>query len=154
MKLSEVLNIETIVPELSSSNKPDILKELSSYISLKYSNVNENKIFETLLDRENICSTAVDEGVAIPHGKLSGLNNIITMVARKKDGVDFDSLDGNLTNLFILVLSPIDSSGQHINLLARISKIFKDQNLRAKLLEAETKEQIYEILIEEDEKLQ
>ena len=154
MKLSEVLNIETIVPELSSSNKPDILKELSSYISLKYSNVNENKIFETLLDRENICSTAVDEGVAIPHGKLSGLNNIITMVARKRDGVDFDSLDGNLTNLFILVLSPIDSSGQHINLLARISKIFKDQNLRAKLLEAETKEQIYEILIEEDEKLQ
>ena len=153
MKLSEVLKKEAVLANLDAADKTEVLKELSSFTADYYSSLNEAKLLEVLTAREKICSTALDEGVAIPHGKLSGINGIIAVFARKKDGVNFDSLDGNPTQLFMLLLSPENSTGEHINALARISKIFKNKMTRSKLLEANSKEEIYDILIEEDEKL-
>ena len=153
MKLSEVLKKEAVLANLDAADKTEVLKELSSFTADYYSSLNEAKLLEVLTAREKICSTALDEGVAIPHGKLSGINGIIAVFARKKDGVNFDSLDGNPTQLFMLLLSPENSTGEHINALARISKIFKNKMTRSKLLEANSKEEIYDILIEEDERL-
>lgn len=153
MKLSEVLKKEAVLANLDAADKAEVLKELSYFTADNYPSLNEAKLYEALTAREKICSTALDEGVAIPHGKLSGINSIIAVFARKNDGVNFDSLDGNPTQLFMLLLSPENSSGDHINALARISKIFKNKVIRSKLLEANSKEEIYDILIEEDEKL-
>lgn len=152
MKLADVLNKDSIIPDLTSKSKTEVLREFSSYVSKVLQNLNSEKIYETLIEREKLCSTAIDEGVAIPHGKFGGITNIIAAFGRSEGGVEFESLDGNPTKLFILILSPDNSSGNHIKVLARVSKIFKKPETRSRLMEAKSNDEIYNILIDEDDK--
>jgi PTS system nitrogen regulatory IIA component len=152
MKIVDVLKKESVIPELHSKNKPEVVKELSQLVSSLYPNINTDRLFQILMEREKLCSTAVDSGVAIPHGKLGGISNIIAAFGRSVQGIDFESLDGNPSHLFILILAPENSSGAHLKLLARISKIFRIPEFRARLMEAKTQDEIYEIIAEEDAK--
>ena len=152
MKLTDVLKKESIIPNLTSRNKAELLRELSEHLTSVYTNINTERVFNVLLEREKLCSTAVDEGVAIPHGKLSGISSIIAAFGRSKEGIDFDSLDGNPTHLFILLLAPENSAGMHIKLLAKISRIFKIRSVRSQLMDAKSRDEIYEIITEEDDK--
>ncbi len=91
--------------------------------------------------------------MAIPHGKVSGISNIIAAFGRSVEGVDFDSLDGKPTHLFILLLAPETSSGIHLKLLARISRMFSNPQFRSRLMIAATEEELYHMIIEEDAKI-
>lgn len=150
MKISDFLERKTIIPNLHSQTKPDVIKELAEKIATVYPNINEERLVEVLMDREKLCSTAVDSGVAIPHAKLSGISNIIVGLGRSTDGIDFDSLDSKKTHLFIVLIAPENSTGSHIQLLARISKIFKNPDLRASLMNCESQDEIYESVTMED----
>lgn len=151
MKIANVLKKEFIFPELVSKTKTEVIEELSRKVAELSINLSFEKVRETLLERENLCSTAVDSGVAIPHGKISDTSRIITAFGRSREGIDFESLDGNRTKLFILVIAPDNAAGSHIKLLARISKIFRKEEIRNALLNAETADELYNIIIEEDE---
>ena len=151
MKVSKFIKIENIVPELKANNKTEILKELTGVVSSNSSNLNYQKTLETIQERENLCSTAMDEGVAIPHGKLHGISNIIIAFGKSSKGIDFDSLDNKPTSLFILLLSPENSSKQHIQALAKISNIFKNNSLRENIINSDNAEEILELITEEDE---
>jgi PTS system nitrogen regulatory IIA component len=111
---------------------------------------------ETLLgvleEREALQSTGIGEGVAIPHGKLPGLQRLIASFARSREGVDFESIDGQPTHLFFLLVVPEHSGGQHLKALARISRFFRDAAFRTRLQEAETVEDVYRAIEEEDAK--
>ncbi len=152
MKISDVLERKTIIPNLHSKTKPDVIKELAENIASAYPNINDERLVEVLMEREKLCSTAVDFGVAIPHAKLSGISNIIAGFGRSAQGIDFDSLDSKKTHLFIILIAPENSVGDHIQLLARISKIFKNPDLRARLMDCESQDEIYESIILEDAK--
>jgi len=152
MKIVDVLKKECIIPNLHSKTKPEVIKEISERVASQYPNINTERLIEILLEREKLCSTAVDAGVAIPHGKLSGLSNIITAFGRSLEGIDFESLDGKPTHLFILLIAPENSAGAHLKLLARISRIFKDPDFRSRIMEARSQDEIHEIITEEDEK--
>ncbi|HSE83745.1 MAG TPA: PTS sugar transporter subunit IIA [Thermodesulfobacteriota bacterium] len=152
MKLVDALKKESIIPNLTSRNKVELIRELSERVTSVYPNMNTERVFNVLMEREKLCSTAVDEGVAIPHGKLSGISNVIAAFGRSKEGIDFDSLDGNPTHLFILLLAPENSAGMHIKLLAKISRVFKIRSFRSLLMEAKSRDEIYEIIAEEDDK--
>lgn len=152
MKLADVLYKDSIISDLKSKSKTEVLKEFSSYVSKVLQNLNSEKIYETLIEREKLCSTAIDEGVAIPHCKFGGVTNFIAVFGRSKGGIDFESLDGKPTQLFILILSPDNSSGDHIKVLARVSKIFKNSETRSRLMKASSNDEIYNILIDEDDK--
>lgn len=149
-----MLEKENIIANLNSETKNGVIKELSDQISSTKPSIDSGELYEVLLKREKLCSTAMNSGVAIPHGKLSGLNNIVAGIARSKKGIEFDALDGEKTSIFILLVSPERSNNKHINLLARFSKIFKKAEIRKKILNAKSSDEIYEIIIEEDEKLQ
>lgn len=151
MKVSELLKIENIVPELKAENKEEVLKELTEVITSNTSSLNFEKTFETVQERENLCSTAMDEGVAIPHGKLHGLSNSVIAFGRSRKGIDFDSLDNKPTSLFIMILSPENSSKKHIQALAKISNIFKTSDFRNNILKSDTAEEILGLIKEEDE---
>ncbi len=151
MKVSELLKIENIVPELKAENKEEVLKELTEVITSNTSSLNFEKTFETVQERENLCSTAMDEGVAIPHGKLHGLSNSVIAFGRSRKGIDFDSLDNKPTSLFIMILSPENSSNKHIQALAKISNIFKTSDFRNNILKSDTAEEILGLIKEEDE---
>ncbi len=153
MKISDVLERETIIPDLQSKTKEDVIRELAENLASAHPGINDEKLIEVLMEREKLCSTAVDSGVAIPHAKLSGISDIIAGFGRSVEGIDYDSLDAELTHLFIILVAPETSIGAHIQLLARISKIFRNPDLRAKLLTLETKDEIYDSIIMEDAKL-
>lgn len=153
MKISDVLERETIIPDLQSRTKEDVVRELAENLASAHPGINDEKLIEVLMEREKLCSTAVDSGVAIPHAKLSGISDIIAGFGRSVEGIDYDSLDAELTHLFIILVAPETSIGAHIQLLARISKIFRNPDLRAKLLTLETKDEIYDSIIMEDAKL-
>lgn len=152
MKINEILSKEAIVADLKSTTKPDLIRELSDHMISIHPNLNPDTLFEALMQREKLCSTAVDSGVAIPHAKLSGLTNIIAAFAISRQGIDFDSLDGNPTHLFFLLLAPENSAGAHLKLLARISNSLRSEEFRKMLQEAQSQEEIYELIEEEDEK--
>lgn len=153
MKLSDVLERKAVIPDLKSKSKPGVISELAETISEVYPNINDERLIEVLMEREKLCSTAVDSGVAIPHAKLSGLASTIAAFGRSAEGIDFDSLDARPTHLFIALIAPETSAGTHIQLLARISKIFRNAELRSRLMKSESRDEIYEMIILEDAKL-
>jgi PTS system nitrogen regulatory IIA component len=152
MKIADVLERKTIITNLEAKSKPEVIEELAERISSVFTNINQERLVEVLMEREKLCSTAVDSGVAIPHAKLSGISNIIAGFGRSAEGIDFDSLDAKKTHLFIVVIAPENSTGSHIQLLARISKIFRNPELRAEIMECESQDDIFEAIIREDEK--
>lgn len=152
LEINDVLKKESVIPNLYSKTKSEVIRELSDKVATIYPNFNRENLISVLLEREKLCSTAVDEGVAIPHGKMSGISSIIVAFGRSIEGIDFESLDGNPTHLFILLIAPENSSGVHLKLLARISRIFKNPDFRSRITKAGSQDEIYELILQEDAK--
>jgi PTS system nitrogen regulatory IIA component len=106
---------------------------------------------KTLLDREKLGSTGIGDGIAIPHGKLADLDELIVSFGRSRQGVEFDSMDGKPANLFFLLLAPENTTGLHLKALAKISKMLKDSAFRKKLIEAKSKDELYVIIADKDD---
>ena len=153
MKISDALEPNSVIPSLKSKDKVKVIEELGEMLAEAHPVINKERLIEALLEREKLCSTAVDSGVAIPHAKLSGISNIILGFGKSEKGIEFDSLDRLPTHLFIILVSPENSAGEHIDLLARISMIFKQADFRTRLLQEGSKQELYEYIISEDEKL-
>lgn len=152
MKLVEFLRPEFIIPELSGHNKPMVLAELARHLARVQPGLDAEMLNRVLTQREELASTAIGEDIAIPHGKLDALPRMIGCVARSSRGVPFDSIDGKPTHLFFVLIAPEHSTGLHLRALARISRVFKDADFRARLLRAPTAAEIFRVIAEEDAK--
>ena len=152
MRIVEILQPDSIVSELSGTSKPEILRELAGTLANQHAALAADQVARVLLEREELASTAIGEGVAIPHGKLSQVSEIVACLGRARNGVDFDSMDGAPTYLFFVLVAPEASTGAHLKALARISRLFKDAAFRARLLEAADADELFEILAAEDAK--
>jgi PTS system nitrogen regulatory IIA component len=151
MKVSDIFRKEHIVEGLKSKTKRDVLAELSGVFlrgDVKYSH---EDMVNTLLEREKLGSTGIGDGVAIPHGKLANLEELIVSFGRSKEGVEFDAMDGKPAHIFFLLMAPEDTTGKHLKALAKISKMLKDNTFRKKLLEAKSKDELYMIITEKDD---
>jgi PTS system nitrogen regulatory IIA component len=96
-------------------------------------------------------STGIGDGIAIPHGRLKEIKNIICSFGRTREGIDFQSIDEKPSHLFFLLFAPEESAGEHLQALARLSRILKDGRLRKRLMEAASEKEIYRLIAEEDE---
>ena len=152
MKITDILKKEHIIKDLNSSDKKNVLDELSSFLEDKGEITSKENLLVALIEREKLGSTGIGENVAIPHAKISEIDNIITVFGRSKNGVEFESLDQKPVNFIFLVLAPENSTGQHLKALARISRLFKNPSLRESVLSANEADQIYSILVDEDSK--
>jgi len=150
MKITDILTPEMVVPELSADNKPDVLRELAGRLCSGFREIALDKVVGVLAERERMGSTAIGDGIAIPHGKLKGLTRIIGIFGRSTKGVDFESLDGKPTHLFFVLMAPDDSASLHLKALARVSRLFKDEAFRDRLLKAADAAEIYRLIKEED----
>ena len=154
MKIMDFLSKKAIVLDIKAINKEDTIKELvdtmidSGEIDKKY----RNKLIEALMAREQLGSTAIGQGVAIPHAKTDGVEKLMAAFGISKKGVNFDSLDGEPAYIFFLLLAPQDSAGPHLKALARISRILKDKYFRDKLHNSPDEKAVIDIISEEDEK--
>ena len=152
MTLMEILSGKSLIVGLQGQNKREILEELVDTLEVGDKITDRDKVLEAVLQREEIMSTGIGHGIAIPHGKSEYVTELGGVLGLKREGVDFDALDGQPTYIFFLLVSPMDVSGPHIKALARISRLLKGEDFRQRLIHAADKETAIQIL-EEEEKL-
>ena len=154
MKIMEFLSPQAITMEIQSSKKEDVIKELvetliaAGEIDKKY----RAKLIEALMGREALGSTAIGQGVAIPHAKCDCVTKLVAAFGLSRKGIDFDSLDGESVYIFFLLVAPQDSAGPHLKALARISRLLKDKYFRETLRACADAPAVVKIISDEDEK--
>lgn len=153
MKITDFLDASHIIPSLKGKDKNAVLMEMAELVAFHCRSVDSQQLFKVLVEREKISSTAIGEGVAIPHGKLAGIERVYGVFGRSSQGVDFNALDGELSYLFFLLVAPEDAGGDHLKALARISRLLKEATFRAKLMEGKTREEIFRTIKEGDERV-
>jgi len=145
MNLKKLLGKENVFLDLKSSSKEDIIKEMIDRLVVSGKIKDRDAALEAVLTREEKMSTGMEYGIAIPHGKTDSVDHLITAVALKKEGVDFDSMDGQVSKVFIMTISPLSRSGPHIQFLAEVSKLLKEPEAREMLLAARTVEEVIRV---------
>ncbi|MGE4505609.1 MAG: PTS sugar transporter subunit IIA [Desulfovibrionaceae bacterium] len=146
MLLGDYLEKEFILPELTSASKAEVLREMIDAVGEKLPGLDKDKALTVLLERESLGTTGIGDGIAIPHGKLDDLEEIVVAVGRSEQGVEFEALDHQPCRIFFLVLAPDQVAGQHLRILAHISRLLKDPDFRANFLSANTADALWSLL--------
>ena len=152
MRILDLVPPGAVVDGLRSDTKEGVLRELSEAVCRLMPSLSPDRLAAILMEREALGSTGIGEGVAIPHGKVPGIDRLVAAFGRSQGGVQFASLDGKPARLFFLVVAPENSAGMHLKALARISRLLKDERFRRKLLAAEGADGLLQVLREEDER--
>jgi PTS system nitrogen regulatory IIA component len=153
MTIGEVLEESCVIDKLQGTTKKDVLVELIDALKKTGLVKNEQEVMSVILEREKLGSTGIGDGVAIPHGKLKGIPNIICVFGRSLQGVDFDSVDQKPAHIFFLLLAPENSASLHLKMLSRISKLLRDPSFRKRLMELGDSHDIYRSVVEEDRRI-
>jgi len=150
MKILDVLDRKAILDDLKSQTKKGILEELVVPVA-EIAGLSQEKLVRVLMDREKLGSTGIGGGIGIPHGKLKELESLVLGFGLSRQGVNFESIDGQPTHIFFILITPENSTGLHLKLLARISRILKNDPFKERLLNATDGDEIFNIIKEEDE---
>lgn len=149
MTLADLIAPEAVLPSLNAKDKKQLLAELSARAS-EISGLQERDIFDALLQRERLGSTGLGQGVAIPHGKMPGLNRIVGLFARLAEPIDFDAADSEPVAIVVLLLAPEGAGADHLKALARISRLLRDSPSVQKLKSSNDAEVLYAVLTQDD----
>lgn len=147
MQLSDLVSTNGVIASLKAGSKKQALQELSE-LAAELTEVTSREIFETLLQRERLGSTGVGQGIAIPHGKIPGLERLYGVFARLDTPIDFDSMDDQPVDLIFLLLAPEHAGADHLKALARVSRLLRDPSVVNKLRASNDKSVLYSILTE------
>jgi len=145
MPLTDLVAPNAVIPALKANGKKAALHELAARAA-ELTGQNERTIFEILMQREHLGSTAVGNGIAIPHGKLSRLDRLFGLFARLDKPIDFEALDGQSVDLIFLLLAPESAGADHLKALARIARLLRDPDMAAKLRASRDADAIYAVL--------
>jgi len=138
MLLSELLNAKAVSADLSATTKRDAVAELVELLESAHGLNSQGEILDRVLRREAMMSTGIGNGVAIPHGKARAVDRMLAACAVSHAGVDFESADGELAHIFILLVSPETVGATHVKVLANISRLLKEESVRQALRDAQT----------------
>ncbi|HVX92364.1 MAG TPA: PTS IIA-like nitrogen regulatory protein PtsN [Xanthobacteraceae bacterium] len=145
MPLTDLVAQQAVIPALKVNGKKQAIQELAARAAA-LTGLGEREIFETLLQREKLGSTAVGNGIAIPHGKLAKLDRLFGLFARLDRPIDFDALDGQPVDLIFLLLAPESAGADHLKALARVARLLRSQDVARKLRESRDAEALYAVL--------
>jgi PTS system nitrogen regulatory IIA component len=145
MEIRDILTEACVVTALKATSKKQALNEMARLAAEK-TGLQEYTIFDILLERERLGTTGVGDGIAIPHGKLPDLKNLYACFARLETPVHFEAIDSAPVDLVFLLLAPESAGADHLQALARISRIMRNRNHCEKLRTAPTSKKIYALL--------
>ena len=146
MNLKKVLSLDTVWVDLKADTKQGIIEEMIDRLVAVGKLKDRDTALQAVLEREAKMSTGMQNGVAIPHGKTDAVKSLVGAVGLKKAGVDFDSMDGVPSTIFIMTVSPAKRSGPHMQFLAEVSRLIGQAAEREKLLACTTHNEIHELL--------
>jgi PTS system nitrogen regulatory IIA component len=152
MKVIDFLHPQWIIANLEAKTKAGVLAELASHMANLEPNVDAEALRRVLEERELLASTAIGDGIAIPHGKLDSIGRLVGALGRSVPGLEFESIDGKPTHLVFMLVAPVSSTGVHLKALARLSRLFRDADFRRRLLAAPSGEAMYQVISDEDAK--
>ncbi|MFQ5346445.1 MAG: PTS IIA-like nitrogen regulatory protein PtsN [Rhodothalassiaceae bacterium] len=132
MDIDEIIAPAAIIPGLKAASKRQALQELAARAA-ELTGIDERQIFNVLLERERLGTTGIGQGVAIPHGKVAGLNRVVGLFARAERPIDFDAVDEVPVDLLFLLLAPADAGAAHLKALAQVSRLLRDAGFCEKL---------------------
>jgi nitrogen PTS system EIIA component len=155
MKITDFLVNKAVSTDLKATDKSAVIEELVNLLikSGALERRHKKKVLEILMAREALGSTAIGQGIAIPHGKCDCIKKLIGCLGISKQGINFDSLDGEPAYIFFLLIAPVDSAGPHLKALARISRLLKDKFIRDRLRTVEDEKTVIQIIQQEDGQL-
>ena len=145
MKLKDIFGLDDIKANLEATDKLGVLRELVELLARQKPDLVKDEVLRVLLEREKLGSTGTGFGVAIPHGKVDSISELMVCFGRSESGIEYESIDGNPTHLFFLLIAPSETIGTHLSALARISNLLIEQDVRDKLLKAQDAKSIYKI---------
>jgi len=145
--LEELLTSDAVVASMKARCKRDVLAQLADKAA-ELTGLDAEEIRKTIADREQLGSTGVGRGVAIPHGKIEGLNRLVGVLARLDKAVPFESVDDQPVDLVFLILAPTSASAAHLKALAKVSRLFRDDHALAAMRGAKSAEAILAIAID------
>jgi PTS system nitrogen regulatory IIA component len=161
MKVVDFLSPDAIIPALAGATKSAVLAEMSSFLCERMQAtsgqsgqraIDAQTLCRVLEERELLASTAIGDGIAIPHGKVDSFDRLVGVLGRSVQGLAFDSIDGKPTHLVFMLVAPSNSAGAHLKALARLSRLFRDAGFRQRLLDAPDGATMYQTIVEEDGK--
>ena len=150
MKILDVMQKEAIIDDLKSQTKKGVLEEMVTPLAVITAQDHKDLV-RVLMDRERLGSTGIGGGIGIPHGKIKDLESLVLGFGLSRKGVDFEAIDGQPTHIFFILITPENSTGLHLKLLARISRILKNDQFKGRLRNATDRGEIFDIIKEEDE---
>ena len=153
MKLIDQLVCDGCVIEMGARTKSDAIRELAEHLCRAVPQVPSVELLETLQEREKLGTTALGDGIAIPHARLESVQRLLVTFARSREGIDFDSVDGQPTHLFFLLVAPSREGSAHLLTLARLSRFLSNPAFRARLLAAESVDDVVRAVEEAESRL-
>jgi PTS system nitrogen regulatory IIA component len=150
--IGDLLQDDLVIEEIKATDKIGVIREFAGILQATGRVTDAEALVRVLLERESLGSTGIGDGVAIPHGKLSFISNMVVAFGRSSRGVDFQSLDAKPVYLFFLLVTPDNKPGDHLKALARISRILKNPVLRENLKRTSDRQELKRLIYEEDSK--
>lgn len=150
MRLLEIIDNKTVITDLRATDKKGVLEELAAPLAVA-AGVAAADLVRVLMERERLGSTGIGGGIGIPHGKLKKLDKLLMGFGLSRQGVSFDSIDGKPAHLFFVLITPENATGLHLKVLARISRLLKNEPFKERLKSAADADHLIQILAEEDE---
>lgn len=150
VKILDLIREDLVLPHMRAARRRDVILELGTYLAEQHEGLSPDDVVRVLNEREQLGSTAIDDGVAIPHAKLDTIDRLVACLGRSRKGIDFGALDGKPTHFFFVLLAPENASGDHLKALARICRLFKDADFRSRVMAAKTADEMLEIIAAED----
>ncbi|MFW5876337.1 MAG: PTS sugar transporter subunit IIA [Myxococcota bacterium] len=149
MRFADLLDVDRVTTSLQASDKDGVLRALAKLFSAT-SELDEDEVFRVFAEREALASTGVGSGVAIPHGRIAGLERLQAALGVHPTGVSFDSVDGRPVHIFVAVLAPERQPSEHLKALARISRLLRDERVREALRNAADPQSAYDVVTLDD----
>jgi PTS system nitrogen regulatory IIA component len=150
--IRELLHDELVIDEIAATDKRGVLLEFAGLLKARGRIGNPEELVRVLMERESLGSTGIGDGIAIPHGKLDVIQDMIVAFGRSTRGIDFQSLDQKPAHLFFLLITPAGKPGEHLKALARVSRILKNPVLRHELQHAPNRQELQRLICAEDGK--
>jgi nitrogen PTS system EIIA component len=145
MDLGDLIAREGIIANLAATSKKQVLHDMSARAA-GLTGLAVRDLYDTLLQRERLCSTGFGQGIAIPHGKIASLKSAVVLLARLTKAVEFEALDGEPVDLIFMLLSPEHAGGDHLKALARISRLVRQPGTLDRLRSAKDANSLYAVI--------
>ncbi len=152
MKLTDILVHDACLPNMKARTKKETLRELSDALASTVDGLDAAALLNMLLEREQLGTTAMGDGIAIPHARMESLDRLVASFGRSRQGVDFDSIDGKRSHLFFVLVAPGKEGSAHLLTLAHISRLMTADDFRERLLDLESTDELFRAFEEEESK--